>query len=604
MNHQLPHSRIPVQIDFDVEAVRARYAEELGKRSETKAPGGAHRPGAVDPVGGDPWTKIQPREAVQEECEVLIIGGGFSGLTLGGKLTGAGIDSVRILEHGGDFGGVWYWNRYPNAQCDIEAYVYFPLLEETGYMPSSKYPPATEIQEYARIIGQHFNLYDRALFHTAATTATWEEESRGWVVSTDRGDEIRARYLIRSSGALGTPVFPNVPGIETFPGKIFHSSRWDYGYTGGSQFEPLVNLRDKKVAVVGSGASAVQVVAALAGQVEHLYVVQRTPGPAVGNRDLTPTDPEKWRGQPEGWQRERMLNYDANTSGHPQPVDLVQDQFSKFFAANASASNVVEDLTRIPAEDVMAVRELADMKIMEHVRSACDEIVEDPATADQLKPWYGFGCKRVTFDDGYLAAFNREDVTLIDAPVSGLEAIHGATVCAGGQEFEADCIILATGFDAGSDPKRRTGVTVTGRGGRDLSEHWSQGLRTLHGFMTDEFPNLFETGQGQGAIALNFTSLLRLQAEHIVAIITEARRQGATVIEPTGRAVAEWSERVNDSGAPFRAYHANCVPGYYNGYGRGDGVLTSQVFTEGIHSFREVLEDWRATGDFAGLNFS
>lgn len=333
---------------------------------------------------------MQPREAVQEECEVLIIGGGSS--------------------------GVWYWNRYPNAQCDIEVYVYFPLLEETGYMPSSKYPPATEIYEYARIIGQHFHLYDRALFHTAATTATWDEGDQRWIVATDRGDEIRARYLIRSSGALGTPVFPNVPGIDTFPGRIFHSSRWDYDHTGGSQFEPLVNLRDKKVAVVGSGASAVQVVTALAGQVEHLYVVQRTPGPAVGEHDVTPTDPEQWRDQPEGWQRERMLNYDANTSGHPQPVDLVQDQFSKFFSANATANNIVEDLSRVPAEDVMAVRELADMKIMEHVRSACDEIVQDPATADQLKPWYGFGCKRVTFDDGYLAAFNREDVTLIDAP--------------------------------------------------------------------------------------------------------------------------------------------------------------------------------------------
>lgn len=604
MNYQLPHSQIPVQVDFDVEAVHTRYTEELAKRSKTNAPGKAHRPGAVDPAGGDPWSTVEPRGAVQEECEVLIIGGGFSGLTLGGKLTEAGIDSIRILEHGGDFGGVWYWNRYPNAQCDIESYVYFPLLEETGYMPSSKYPPATEIYEYAQHIGKHFNLYDKALFHTAATRASWDEQAQRWIVATDRGDEIHARYLIRSSGALGTPVFPNVPGIETFPGRIFHSSRWDYEYTGGSQFEPLVKLRNKKVVVVGSGASAVQVVAALAGQVEHLYVVQRTPGPAVGERDATPTNPEKWKDLSKGWQRERMLNYDANTSGHPQPVDLVQDQFSRLFSTNATANNIVDDLSQISEQDLPVVFKLADMKIMEQVRSACDEIVEDPGISDQLKPWYGFGCKRVTFDDGYLAAFNRDDVTLIDAPVTGLQAIHGSTVCAGGQEFEADCIILATGFDAGSDPKRRTGVTVTGKGGIDLSEHWSRGLRTLHGFMSDNFPNLFETGQGQGAIALNFTSLLRLQAEHIVFILSEARKQEATVVEPTPQAVEAWGQRVYESGAPFRAYHANCVPGYYNGYGRGDGVLTSQVFTEGIHSFRRVLEDWRATGEYAGLTFS
>lgn len=605
----LPVSGTAVAVEFDPDALRARYARELEDRAGTKAPRQIHHAGDSDAVGEDPWSTREPREAITESSDAIVIGGGFSGLLLAARLKEAGVESVRIIETAGDFGGTWYWNRYPGAQCDIESYIYFPLLEETGYMPTSRYPYAPEILEHAQRIGKHFDLYDKALFHTAATEARWDDATQRWSVRTDRGDVLTARFLIRSSGALGAPQFPAIDGLESFTGRIFHSSRWDYAYTGGSPTTPLDKLADKRVVVVGSGASAVQIVPALAGSAEHVYVVQRTPGPAWGDRDITPTDEEWYRNQPTGWQQKRIANYDANTSGHPQPVDLVGDQFVRFFRTlMATAENVVDDpsfFDRIAPEEIPAVFELADLALGEERRAYVDRIVEDPETAERLKPWFGAMCKRVTYDDGYLASFNRADVTLVDAPVVGIERIDGNIVVAGGRSFEADCIVLATGFDAGTSTERRTGMSVFGRDGLSLTEHFAHGLRTLHGFMSDGFPNHFATGQVQGAVALNFTSLLDLQARYIADVVSHAVDGGYDVVEPTPEAVEDWIRTVIESADITREYYARCIPGYYNGYESKDqGVFSGQVYAAGIHAYRTLLDEWTATGQYAGLTFT
>lgn len=598
MKYQLAHSGTQVDLEFSPDALRRRYREENLKRAGTTSPKRTH---ALE--DNDPWSTPTPREPFDREVDILVIGAGFAGLTLGAKLHKAGLEDFLIVDQAGDFGGTWYWNRYPRAQCDVEAYVYYPLLEETGYVPSSRFPMAHETFDYCQHMARFFGLYDRAVFHTGATRAVWDDADQVWTVATNRGDTIRARVVIRSNGGFGAPVTPAIEGIETFPGKIFHSSRWDYGYTGGSPQDPtLTKLADKVVAVVGSGASAVQIIPAVAGQARHTYAIQRTPGPAIGDRDTTPTDPAWWSALPKGWQQARMQNFDANTSGLLQDEDMVNDHFTGYVKRLATACDIVPDLAQVDPADRPEVFELQDMALMEDIRAVIDATVTDPTTAEKLKPWYKHRCKRVTYDDGYFAAFNRKDVTLIDAPVGGLERIEGNRLHAGGKVIEADCIILATGYDTTRDPLSRTGLEVIAADGETLSAHHEQGLRTLHGALTDNFPNMFQIGTSQIALSHSNTSGIVTQAEHIVDIICETRRRGATSVVPTAEATADWAAQVKEKGAPLRAAFAQCVPGYYSGYEHGDGAFTSQIYGESIVAFRQLLEEWRASG-YEGLAF-
>lgn len=596
-------------VDFDPAEIRARYEAELARRavSSKRAADRSTKRSAPGPAGADQWTAPIVREPVSEEVELLIIGGGFAGLLMAARAQEAGIESIRLIEAAGDFGGVWYWNRYPNAQCDTEGYVYLPLLEETGYMPSRRFPFVSEIFEHAQRIGRHFGLYERTLFQTEGQRLEWSEDDALWTLATDRGDRIRARYVVYSRGAFGLPRYPDVPGIDTFPGEIFHASRWNYEYTGGEPGSAPDRLGDKRVAVIGSAATGVQVVSALAPVTEHLTVIQRTPTAFFGDRDTALTDPEWYASLPEGWQRERRRNFDGNTSGVIQPVDLVQDRWSTTFRQAATAENVLGETSvlDLDAGDAELAWELADMEIMERARAYARGQVEDPELAAKLEPWYALKCKRTTFDDGYLAAFNRENVTLIDAPGSGLERIEGSRLFAGGEEFEADCIILATGFDTTQDTSSRVGLEIVGRGGTTLQEHNAQGLRSLHGVMTDGFPNLFATGQGQDPFAVNYTSVLAVQTDHIAALLTAARQRGARTTEPTPAAVDAWVATVEESNAPFREYHSHCVPSYFNADGRLDqiGALATIVYMPGVLVFEELVENWRDAG-FEGLTFA
>lgn len=595
-------------VEFDPAQIRARYREELDRRAPSSRRA-ADRPtdrSAPGPAGIDPWSDPIVREPITEEVEMLIIGGGFAGLLTAVRAREAGVESIRIIEAAGDFGGVWYWNRYPNAQCDTEGYVYLPLLEETGYMPSRRFPYAKEIFEHAQRIGRHFGFYEQALLQTEVQRLEWSDDDEEWTATTDRGDRIRARYVMYSRGAFGVPRYPNVPGIESFPGEVFHASRWNYDYTGGAPGAAPDRLSDKRVAVIGSAATGVQVVSALAPVTEQLYVIQRTPTAFLGNRDTSITDPAWFQSLPEGWQSKRRQNFDGNTSGVVPPEDLVQDTWSTTFSQAATAERILGDtpISSLDPETAMAAWELADMEIMERARAYTRSQVADPALAAKLEPWYALKCKRVTFDDGYLAAFNRDNVTLVDAPGTGLERIEGNRLFAGGTEFEVDCIILATGFDTSQDSNSRVGIEIVGRGGETLSEHNANGLRSLHGVMTDGFPNLFATGQGQDPFAVNYTSVLAVQSDHIAALLAAARERGATTIEPTPESVEAWKATIEETSAPFRAYQRTCVPSYFNADGNLDqvGALAATAFTPGVLVFSDLISEWRGAG-FPGLIF-
>src|ERR1700691_5830434 len=241
-----------------------------------------------------------PREALNDECEILVLGAGFGGLLLWQKLSQAGFTDVRFCEKGGDVGGTWYWNRYPGIACDVESYSYLPLLEETGYIPSMKFASGFEILEHCQRMAQHFGFYDHCLFHTTVEGTTWDEASGRWIVETDRGDQMRARFVILANGILTTPKLARIPGMETFKGESFHTSRWDYN----------IDLRGKRVGIIGTGATAVQAIPELAKVVGDLYVFQRTPS-SIDVRDQRETTAEEratWSNEP-GCARARRARF-------------------------------------------------------------------------------------------------------------------------------------------------------------------------------------------------------------------------------------------------------------------------------------------------------
>jgi cation diffusion facilitator CzcD-associated flavoprotein CzcO len=595
------------EFDFDPDHLRDRYREERDKRVRTdgneqyvEVEGDFSR--YVDDPYVDPGFS---REPLNDSVEVVIIGGGFGGLLAGARLREAGVKDIRIIEKGGDFGGTWYWNRYPGAQCDIEAYIYLPLLEETGYIPKEKYSFAPEILAHARRIGEKFDLYRDACFQTQIKAITWSEDECRWIVTTNRGDNMRARYVVMSNGPLNRPKLPGIPGIDTYKGHTFHTSRWDYGYTGGDTNGNLHKLGDKRVAVIGTGATAVQCVPHLAKYAKQLFVFQRKPS-SIDERGNRPTDPEWIKTLQPGWQKHRMENFNVLVTGGNQEVDLVSDGWTDIIRNLGGLLIARNKNTELSPEEVGRLAEIADFKKMNQIRARVDAIVQDKKTAESLKPWYRQFCKRPTFNDEYLPAFNRPNVTLVDTQGRGVERITEKGLVFDGVEYEVDCIIFATGFEVGTAYTRRAGFEVYGRGGKPLTEYWLDGLKTLHGFCSVGFPNCFHMGITQNALTANFPHMLEEQSRHIAELIQHAKAQEARCIEPTPEAEAEWVATIKEKAMNNQEFLEACTPGYYNNEGRpekGFG-LAGELYGGGPVEFHELIRRWREEGKMKGLRFS
>jgi len=594
------------EFDFDPETLRAKYREERDKR--IRADGNEQYvevKGDFSRYVDDPY--VDPgftREPLNDAVDVVIIGGGFGGLLAGARLREAGVKDIRVIEKGGDFGGTWYWNRYPGAQCDIESYIYLPLLEETGYIPKEKYSYAPEILAHARRIGEQFDLYRDACFQTQIKALTWSEDECRWIVTTNRDDRMRARFVVMSNGPLNRPKLPGIPGIDSYKGHTFHTSRWDYGYTGGDTNGNLHKLTDKRVAVIGTGATAVQCVPHLAKYAKHLYVFQRTPS-SIDERGNRPTDPEWVKTLGPGWQKQRMENFNVLVSGGNQEVDLVNDGWTDIIRNLGGLLIGKKDSEKSPAE-VMRLMEIADFKKMNQIRARVDAIVKDKRTAESLKPWYRQFCKRPTFNDEYLPAFNRPNVTLVDTLGRGVDRITAKGLVFEGVEYEADCIIFATGFEVGTSYTRRAAFEIYGRGGKSLTEYWSGGMKTLHGFCSAGFPNCFHMGITQNALTANFPHMLEEQSRHITELILHAKAQEARCIEATPEAEAEWVATIKEKAMNNRDFLEACTPGYYNNEGKpekGFG-LAGELYGGGPVEFHELIRRWRQDGEMKGLQFS
>jgi cyclohexanone monooxygenase len=580
---------------FDPDALREKYRQERAKR--VRPDGNGQYIEIKDSYAhylDDPYVAWTERPTRRDEVLVLVIGGGFAGLITAARLRLAGVDDFLIIEKGGGFGGTWYWNRYPGAQCDVESYIYLPLLEETGYIPTEKYVHAPEILEHCDRIASHFDLYERACFSTEVVGLEWNPTRSRWLVRTNRRDEIAARFVAMGNGPLHRPKLPGIEGIEGFTGHSFHTSRWDYEYTGGESTGGLSKLHDKSVGIIGTGATAVQVVPHVAEAAAQLYVFQRTPS-SIDVRANRPTESEWSASLEPGWQKERIENFTLLTSGGIADRDLVMDGWT----------DIIGKLLRRLGDGQSGVEafELADFDKMEQIRARVDEIVEDPATAASLKPWYRQFCKRPCFHDEYLQAFNRPSVQLVDTDGKGVDRVTEKGVVVDGHEYLVDCLIFATGFEVGTDYTRRAGYDVIGVGGRKLSEYWAGGMRSMFGMHVSGFPNMFILGHTQGGFTANYPHLLNEAASHLSHIVSHALSEGVQEIEVTASAEAEWIKRLDETARDIRAFQESCTPGYYNneGYPQQGGGLIVNSYGLGPLAFFRLLADWRATGDFAGL---
>ena len=596
--------------DVDIVALREKYRLEREKRLRSE--GSKQYVELQDDFAGyyetDPHSPPLVRDPIAEDIDVAVIGGGFAGLLCAAHLKKAGVDDVRIIELGGDFGGVWYWNRYPGIQCDNESYCYIPLLEELDFMPSKKFADGAEIHQHCRNIGKHFGLYDGAIFSTQVRDMRWDDAVKRWRISTDRDDDIRARFVVMASGPFHRPKLPGIPGIKDFAGHSFHTSRWDYSYTGGDSTGGLDKLADKTVALVGTGATGIQVTPFIARHAKHLYVFQRTPS-TVDVRNNTPTDPGWVKSLQPGWQKERQRNFHSWTFegmalGQP---DLVCDFWTELGRNTADRVLALDDPASLTPEQFMTIREEEDYKVMERLRRRVDSIVADEETAEALKPYYRFLCKRPCSNDDYLETFNRPNVTLID--VSTTKGVQRATekgLVANDIEYDVDCIIYASGFEITTEMSRRYSIdAIEGRDERTLFDYWADGYQTLHGMTSRGFPNQFFTGFTQVGISANIAANYELQGEHIAYIIAEAMARGATTVEPSQRAQDDWCAAVEETAIDNSAFDSQCTPGYYNneGGGGGEGIRShlGQPYGPGFYAFGDLLAQWRDKGDLDGL---
>jgi cation diffusion facilitator CzcD-associated flavoprotein CzcO len=589
---------------YDPDEVKARYLAERDKRLV---------PGRADirdlrhdehfaRYRADPFTPVAPREPVHEDVDVVIVGGGIAGVVAGVELRKAGVERIRVVDEAGGIGGTWYWNRYPGVMCDVESYMYIPMLEELDHVPTERYASGEEIRTCLENLADKYDLTADALFHTGVERAAWDEAAGRWRITTDRGDELTARYYVLAVGILNLMKLPAIEGMERFGGASFHTARWDYGYTGGGPGRPLTNLGDKVVGLIGTGATGIQCVPALAAAAKHLYVFQRTPS-AIGVRGNRPTDPGFAASRVPGWQQERMDNFQAIMLGRPVDADLVDDGWTHHYAA----VNNVRPPEGSSMADYMRFAEEVDFAIMEEHRQRVAEIVRDPATAAALQPQYRYICKRPCFHDEYLATFNEPNVTLVDCP-GGFDEVTERGPVVSGRQYDVDCLIYGTGFEAELTPLyRRVGHEIVGRDGVTLAAKWADGAASLYGMMSRGFPNMFvmpAPGQ-QAVVTVNYTQLAVLGAEFVGGAVALLEAAGARAFDVAADAEQRWTDTIVGFFVDGSAVMSACTPSRLNMEGHPEAMNPrngnfGRRFGD-YFAYRDLLRGWLERGDFEGL---
>lgn len=574
--------------------IKQKFREErdlrLSQRPQGRAQFISDFDGDLEKYAIDPFcNEVEPREPITDSVEVLFIGGGFSALLTSARLREKGVESIRIVERGADVGGTWYWNRYPGAACDVISYDYLPLLDEMDYVPAYQYSRGQEIFSHCQAIANKYDLYDKSVFNTTVTSTVWNEIEQLWHLETDRGDYMRARFVICANGTLSKPKLSKISGMETFAGHSFHTSRWDYDYTG----QNLEKLCDKSVGIIGTGASAVQVVPELGKAAKELFVFQRTPS-SIDIREDGPTDPSWARSLASGWQAKRREEAIA-LSELPLVQRMTQEQTASFSEVfnGAELARQQARMKSLSREEKIKAQEQANIDYMMGIHRRIDAIVKDKATAESLKPWYMFMCKRPCFSNEYLPAFNLPNVHLVDTRGEGITKINPEGPLVDGVSHKIDLLIYATGFEV---QKTGTYNRIVGKNGLDLNDKYTDGIRTLFGIHTHNYPNLFIMGGYQASYQFNLTEMLQTQGDHIAECINYMRENGYSTMEPTAGAEEKWVQEVIKSRGKTN-WNQECTPGYYNFEGesnrRQDGNYngTFSSYVRHMKSVRDEMAD-------------
>lgn len=627
----------------------SRYATERDKRLREDGDSQfirLHQSSRFVHMTHDPWLPADGSVAGQRLSEreelhfkFVLKGAGYGGLLYAARLVEAGYnaDDIILIDYAGGFGGTWYWNRYPGLMCDVAAEVYMPLLEETGYIPQTKYAYGYELREHADRIAKLYGLSERAIFRATIEDVTWNDVTSVWELNVvqEQGHKqgqdadrvkviITADYMFSLAGVLNFPKLPNISGMEEYRGHQFHTSRWDYTCTGGSPTQPdMMNLRDKRVAVVGTGATAVQVIPQLAKWSKELYIIQRTPS-AVDFRGQETIDPKEWKAKVAnypGWQRARRENMAAFISNVPmKPTeDLVDDRWTSIssYVALIGGPNSVDARNVNSINNYVQKLYNRDLPRQSHLRSRVEKVVHDPATAEKLKPWYPSWCKRPCFHDDYLPTFNLSNVTLVDTEGQGIDRMTSSGLVAGKKEIKTDILIWASGFSLGGGADSLGQYIVRGRKGVTMSQKSERaGYATLHGATMRGFPNFFLPGPLQAGATANQVHMIDVVCEHTIHLIKSAERSASgrkVLIEPTAAAEEDWATKVAGSSVALAAVQG-CTPGYLNREGArsADGLSDEErmkasrmaTWGQGILDYTKVLKDWRAKEDTSDLDIT
>ncbi|MGH9228408.1 MAG: flavin-containing monooxygenase [Acidimicrobiales bacterium] len=528
-----------------------------------------------------------PEARSTRRLDVVVVGAGFAGLYALHRLRGLGL-SVQVYEAGAGVGGTWFWNRYPGARCDVESLEYsysFSQDLEQEWDWSERYAPQPEILRYINHVADRFDLRRDIQFDTRVTAAVFDETVNRWGVTTDRGDEVSARFCVLATGCLSAATTPDIEGLGSFGGNWYHTGQWP---------PEGVDLGGQRVGVVGTGSSAIQSVPVIAEQAAHLVVFQRTPNFSLParNRRLDPDTQAAVKARYHALREEARNSYAGIAMPAPteSALEVEPAERQRRYEAAWGEGGLLSMTTTF--RDLI-LDKAANDTAAEFIRAKIREIVVDPDVAGALTPTdHPFGTKRPCLDTGYFETFNRDDVTLVDLRRTPITEIVPAGIRTTGAVHELDSIVFATGFDAMTGPVLR--IDIRGRGGEALNAKWAAGPRTYLGIATAGFPNLFlVTGPGSPSVLSNMVVAIEQHLDWIADCITFMGGNGLEAIEAEVDAEDAWVDHVNELANATLFPTANS---WYMGANVPGKPRVFMPYVGGLPVYRATCDDVAAAG--------
>jgi cyclohexanone monooxygenase len=538
---------------------------------------------------------FQKKDSPVPTYDVVVVGAGFAGLYSLHRFRSRGL-KVRVFEAAKDIGGTWFWNRYPGARCDIESMQYsysFSDEIQQEWNWSEYYASQPEILRYINFVADKLKLRTDIQLNTRVTAATFDEQANSWEVFTDKSDRCLARFLVMATGCLSIPLEPEFPGLEDFSGEVYRTSDWPHDG---------VALEGRRVALIGTGSSGIQIAPILAAQARHLTVFQRTPHYSIPAHNR-PLDPEYVRGWKENYKERRRAarltrNSTLNDAGDRSGLAFTREEREREFARRWEVTGGIGFIYAFPD---LTMNEEINQHASDFVRGRIASIVRNPSAATLLTPRdYGLGGKRICVDTNYYETFNRDNVTLVDIRNDPIVKITPQGLRTKSSDYVFDVLVLAIGFDAMTGALMR--IDITGRAKGKLRDHWKDGPKTYLGLSIAGFPNLFIiTGPGSPSVFANMVTSIEQHVDWIAHCIAAMRRDRRTTIEATPQAEDEWFAHVNEVGG--RTILARAGNSWYVGANVAGKPRVVMPYMGGAATYMEKIENV-ARENYSGFMFT